>query len=388
LTSQSRASGSLWTVPFDVDRLEVQEAAPLPVLPSVAATGGVNTVFDVSDNGTLVYLSASTLSSPERQLVWVDRAGKEEVIPAPPKPYVYPRLSPDGTRIAVDVREQENDIWVWDLVRRGFTRVTTHSGLDRAPLWLNGEQIVHSAMMSGNPSLFLQRSDGTGRPEQLAIGGSTAQFPLSLSPDGKRVVFLSANAQGNDLMMLQLDRPASTKVADAASATTPGGYTSSLRDVQLLVDDAGAQANGVISPDGRWFAYQSSESGTFEIYVRPFADTKAGIRQTVSNDGGSQPRWSPDGRELFYVSLRNNAMMGVRISGGDTWSAGTPEKLFDASRYSLGPVYPYFNYDLAKDGRFLLTKPLGASASEPESSASLVVVQNWFEELKRLVPPN
>ena len=140
-----------------------------------------------------------------------------------------------------------------------------------------------------------------------------------------------------------------------------------------------------ISPDGRWLAYQSNESGNWDIYVRPFAD-RNGERSIVSTAGGTQPRWSRDGRELHYVSSRNE-MMRLQVGSGATWSPGMPEVLFDARQYFLGTVLgsPYFMYDVAKDQRFLMIKP--ASGSNPlDTNANLVVVLNWFEELKRLVP--
>jgi serine/threonine-protein kinase len=152
------------------------------------------------------------------------------------------------------------------------------------------------------------------------------------------------------------------------------------------VKTADGETNGAISPDGRWLAYQSNESGNFDIYVRPFRDLERGARATVSTAGGTQPRWAPNGRELFYLSPRNE-MMSVRVGSGDTWSATTPEKLFDATAYFIGGTgNPFFNYDVAKDGRFLMMKPIAGATTEGNTTANLVVVQNWTEELKRLVP--
>jgi len=380
------AGDSLWAVPFDLDRLEVKESTPTRVLAGVSSSQGTSGVFDVAGDGTLVYLPRAAIASPERQLVWIDRQGKEEIIPATPKPYAYPRISPDSARIAVDIREQENDIWTWDLSRRGFTRVTTDPNQDRDALWLDAEHIIYSSMIAGNPSLFLQRADGIGAPEQLSTPGGAGQFPTSLSPDKQQVVFIQST-NGNDLMLMHLDRPASRPAA--ASSTTADAskhFSTSLRDIQPLVSEDGAQVNGVISPDGRWLAYQSNESGRFDIYVRAFPDVNSGIRHTVSNNGGTQPRWSRDGRELFYADLGTNVMMSVRVGPGSTWSAGTPEKLFDATKYAIGTNNPYLNYDVAKDGRFLMVKPTRDSITDTEAPASLVVEQNWFEELKRLVP--
>jgi serine/threonine-protein kinase len=142
--------------------------------------------------------------------------------------------------------------------------------------------------------------------------------------------------------------------------------------------------NGVISPDGRWLAYQSNESGNWDIYVRPLRDLERGARSTVSTGGGTQPRWSRNGQELFYLSPRNE-MMSVRVSSGEAWSSGKPMPLFDASSFFVGGTgSPFFSYDVAKDGRFLMIKPK-AGATTDAQSINLIVVQHWFEELKRLV---
>jgi hypothetical protein len=133
-------------------------------------------------------------------------------------------------------------------------------------------------------------------------------------------------------------------------------------------------------------AYQSSESGNWDIYVRPFRDLEHGVRSTVSTGGGTQPRWAPNGRELYYLSPRNE-MMRVSVGTGDRWSSGIPEKLFDAGAYfNGGQGNPYFNYDIAKDGRFLMIKPVGGATPEGSTAANVMVVEHWFEELKRLVP--
>ena len=173
---------------------------------------------------------------------------------------------------------------------------------------------------------------------------------------------------------------------DVMSLRLDSQPTTSPRQLQPLVKTASGEANGAISPDGRWLAYQSSESGNWDIYVQPLHDLEHGARFTVSTGGGTQPRWAANSRELFYLSPRSE-MMRVPIVAGDTWSAGKPERLFDASGYFLGgSANPYFNYDIAKDGRFLMIKPVAGSSPEGTATANLVVVQNWTEEVKRLVP--
>ena len=377
------ADNSLRAVRFDLDRLEVRGSA-VPVTASVNVIGALAGDFDVSDDGTLVYIAQSASAAAERVLTWVDRQGKEDPISAAPRAYLYPRISPDGTRLALDVRDQELDIWVWDVERRNATRVTKDPGLDRAPVWsLDGQFVFFSSTREGTPMIFRQRADGTGAAERLTQS-SLAQHPASLSPDGTELLFQQGPLAENDLMALRLDpsAPAGTTVSLLPSNSQ---VVSSNSNVRPLVKTADAEANGVISPDGRWLAYQSNESGNSDIYVRPMRDLERGARFTVSTGGGAQPRWARNGRELFYLSPQNE-MMGVQVGSGDTWSSSAPVKLFDASAYYTGgTTNPYVNYDVAKDGRFLMIKPKG-TADEGAPSTNLIVVQNWFEELKRLVP--
>ena len=370
------ADNSLRAVRFNLSRLDIQGSA-VPVLPSLATVGGIVGEYDVSDDGTLVYLASGlSANNAGRTLTWVNRQGKEEPIPAPPKVYLYPRISPDGTRVAVDVREQENDIWVWDLARRNMTRVTKDPGLDRTPVWAaDGEYLYFSSTRDGSALVYRQRADGTGAAERMTeTGNGPNQFPLSLSPEGTQlIVEVAAGGTASaerDLMSLRVDSP----------------QASSTRALQPLVKTANGEANGAISPDGRWLAYQSSESGNWDIYVQSVRDLEHGVRSTVSTAGGTQPRWAPNGRELFYLSPRNE-MMRVSVGNGDRWSSGTPEKIFDAGAYFTGGQgNPYFNYDIAKDGRFLMIKPVAGTTPEGNTTANLIVVQHWFEELKRLVP--
>ncbi|HKE82862.1 MAG TPA: protein kinase [Vicinamibacterales bacterium] len=375
------AAGSLRAVPFDLDRLEVKGDS-VPVIASVATILGTGGLFDVADDGTLVYSQQTETTPLARTLAWVDRHGKEEAISAPPRAYQYPRISPEGARLALDVRQDENDIWVWDLVRKGLTRVTNDPGLDRAPIWSrDGEFIYYSAQQSSAGSVYRQRADGTGSAERLAQS-NFAQLPISLSPKGDQLLLQQGTGgiANNDLMILPLapptpsSAPADQKNGSAAAVARP------------LVKTPKGEANAMISPDGRWLAYQTDDSGNWDIYVRPFPDVDSGPRVTVSNEGGTQPRWSPDGRELFYLSARNE-MMSVRVGTGATWSSDTPQKLFDAKAYFIGGVgAPYYNYDVATDGRFLMIKPVADAASEANTTANLIVVQHWFEELKQLVP--
>jgi eukaryotic-like serine/threonine-protein kinase len=245
----------------------------------------------------------------------------EEPIPAPPRAYLYPRISPDGTRLAMDVREQDNDIWVWDLGHRNAIRVTKGPSTDRTPVWTaDGQSLFFSSDADSTPMIYRQRADGTGEPERVTQSSIT-QFPLSLSADGALLVFHqgAGGAQGGALMALQLDVPARGSRPPTA-ATANAADASATARVRAQVKTTNGEDNGDISPDGRWLVYQSNESGAWDIYVRPMRDLERGARVIVSTGGGMQPRWSRNGRELFYISPRNE-MMSVPVASGDNWSA-------------------------------------------------------------------
>jgi serine/threonine protein kinase/Tol biopolymer transport system component len=348
--------GALRAVRFDADRLEVL-GAPAPVVEQVTTmpTGAAN--YALADNGTLVYLTGGVSRQVARNsLVWVTRQGREEKIPtAPERAYLYPRLSPDGTRIALDVRDQEEDIWVWDFGQKLLTRLTFDRGSDQYPVWTpDGRRIIFGSARAGTANLYSQLSDGTGKPERLTTSVKL-QHPQSISPDGVRIVYREeGGATGVDLMAL------------VQNGERPG---------EPLVVTPAAELNAEVSPNGRWLAYESNESGQHEIYVRPFPQVDGG-RWQISTAGGTHPLWSRNGRELFFLDP-NHALFAVAVQTTGAFSTGNPRKLLD-SRYIVGPGR---TYDVSLDGqRFLMIKsPL---AEQTAASGRIVVVLNWFEELK------
>jgi serine/threonine-protein kinase len=360
------AGSTLRAVAFDAERLEVQ-GTPTVVLPQVATTPMGTAQFDIARDGALVYMPTGSGAYAGRRLVWVDRQGREEPVRgAPARAYVNPRLSPDGTRLALAIRDQENDVWTWDFARETLTRVTFEPGLDGSPVWMpDGRRIIFASggapTQNGAPvSLFRRSADGTGNAERLT-DSPLLLMPSSLSPDGNSLVAWRSSTGAGDLMLITLNE----------------------RRVQPLATTPFRERNGEVSPDGRWLAYDSNLSGETQVYVRPFPDFSGGQWQ-VSTDGGSQPAWARDGRELFYVAL-DGGLRSVRVSRDATWVAGTPTKLFD-QRYYFGTSAEYGRtYDVAADGRFLMIKDAAPDAVAP---TNIVVVQNWFEELKRLVPSN
>ena len=318
---------------------------------------------------------AGGLISASRTLVWVDRRGGEEVLATPPRGYSNPPLSPDGTQMAIDIRDEELDIWLWNFARETLTRLTFDPGFDRFPVWSpDGRRIAFSSVRDGSQgNLFWQAADGSGPVERLADQSDRQLFPTAFSSDGTAIlIFGTAGGGGttiddDDISIIPLD-------ADAA-----GG--SGTNDVRPLLATTFGEMNGDLSPDGRWLAYQSNESGQNEIYVRQFPDVDAG-RWQVSTGGGTQPLRARSGRELFYRNAA--ALMAVPVETGPSFAAGNAELLFEGQdAVSLGAR----TYDVSPDGeRFLMVKEV-ATENTP-TPPHFILVQNWFEELNRLVPAN
>ena len=365
--------GTVFAVAFDVTTLAVTAGA-VPLVEDVAQQN-VAAHFAISSQGALVYVPRDAVRGgrPQRRLVWVDRQGREDPINAPPRAYFYPRLSPDGTRVAFDVRDQESDIWIWDLARETLTRLTLGATFEQYGVWTpDGRAVIFSSSQFGGPSaprsLFRQASDGTGTVEQLTQG-AVAQFASAVTPDGTAVIFREetpprklGTRPGSDLLLVPL-----------------GGD----HRPRPLLRTAFDELNAEVSPDGHWLAYQSNESGRHEIYVRPFPNVDAGRRQ-ISTSGGTQPLWARNGRELFYVSM--GALMRVPLTIGSTIEAGTPTKLLDAPDRLSSPSALGRMYDVSPDGRRFLMIKESSTSDEPAGLARIIFVQNWFEELKRRVP--
>jgi serine/threonine-protein kinase len=355
------AAGTLRAVPFDLATFETR-GTPVPVIPAVVTTaaGGVDAV--VAGDGTLAYVSGGVAGKP-RTLVWVDRQGRETAIPAPPRAYVLPRLSPDGTRIAVNAQDQERDIWAWDLGRTTLTRATFDPAGDTYPVWTpDGRRLIVSSERAGARNLFWQAVDGTGTVERLSESPNV-QNASAVSPDGHLLIFTEfAPKTGEDVMQMALD---------------------GTRRVTPLVQSPFAERNGVVSPDGRWLAYEANDSGRVEISVRPFPEVNSG-RWQVSTAGGTRPLWAPSGQELFYVAP-TGALMRVGVERAPSWAATTPTLLLKEGYFSSPGDFLGRTYDIAPDGqRFLMIKEGGGS--EQTAAPQLIVVQHWLEELKRLVP--
>ena len=318
--------------------------------------------FSFSETGSLVYVDGFE-NEIARTLVWVDREGRGESLAAEPRAYTYPRISPDGTRVALDIRDQEQDIWIWDFARETLTRLTFDAGRDLYPLWTpDGRRIVFGSGVSsgGAANLFWKAADGTGAAEQLT-DSPIHQVPQSISPDGKQLVYRETTVKsGNDLRVLSLEGERSSEALQATAFN---------------------ELNAEVSPDGRWLAYQSNESGQGEIYVRTFPNVNEG-RWQISTGGGTRPLWGPVGSELFYLA-RGGRLMVVPVQTDPSFTAGRAEILFEEPYYVEASIAGRA-YDISPDGRrFLMIKESEEDTSVP---MSMTVVLNWFEELERLVP--
>ena len=345
---------TLQAVAFDPVRLEIR-GTPVAVLQRLVVTPIGSGHFDVAADGTLAYLDGETpdpVMAGARTLVWVDRQGRQEPLAAPPRPYGQPRISPDETLVATTINDRQNDIWLWDVARRMLTRLTTGPTTKFFPVWMpDGQRLIFSYPGAG---LYWQRIDGTGAVERL--GANSIGLASSVTKDGSQVIFAPG---ARDLMLMTLE----------TGRVTP------------LIQTPATERNGVVSPDGRWLAYESDSSGGFEIYVTPFPKAGEGQRR-ISTDGGTRPLWARNGHELFYVAPAG-AIMSARVDvRGGAFSAGTPEKVVEGP-YATGAPASGRNYDVSSDGRrFLMVRQAPATQAGPQ----LVVVQNWAAELERLVP--
>ena len=345
------AAESLMAIGFDPTRLETR-GSPVPVIaqPLTTVAGALDAV--VAGNGTLAYVSGGAVESA---LVWVDRQRRETPITVLRGLYFYPRIAPDGTRVAFYKADPEFDVWLWDFAGTTLRRVTSDPGNDVNPVWTpDSNRLIFASERGGTRNLFSQAADGTGTAERLTESPN-AQNPTAVTLDGTRLIFTeTAPTTGDDVMQLQLD---------GTHRVTP------------LVQTPFTERNGTVSPDGRWLAYEANDSGQLEIYVRPFPAVRGGL-WPVSIGGGTSPRWAPGGRELFYVTL-SGTLMRVGVERSQTWVATVPAML---SKEGFVP------FDISPDGqRFLISKP-SRGPDHDTSPTSIVVVQNWLEELKQRVP--
>jgi len=359
----ARADGLLVAVPFDQDRLEVTGPA-VPVITGVATEAGYIVNFDVSDVGTLVYFAGELREVKETvRPVWVTRGGVATPVDSG---WTFDRpfnggmsLSPDGRRLALAIAGQPtSDIWIKQLDHGPLSRLTVGDFVKYRPTWSPDGKTVAYFVDPGNnnASIYERRADFSDTAKRL-LGSDRAVAEALWSPDGHWMV-VRTTLPSRDLFAFQ-----------------PGVDTSLTPVVTSPQFDERA---ATLSPDGRWIAYESDETGRDEIYVRPFPRAESGGRWQISSAGGDEPLWSHSDREIFYRAA-SGEMMAVPVTTTPAFTPGTPHALFPAGKYAHGPSYRA--YDVSPDDRrFLMLSP--ASDSVTATPTRLVVVENWLEELR------
>ena len=380
--------GALFAAPMDMKRLELTGAAS-PVLEDVSNSVGTGAAhFDFSRSGTFVYIPGKAWPQ-NRSLFWMDESGHLTALgTAPPREYQAIRVSPDGTLLALVVSESSRKhLWVYEWARERLYRLTFFSGNSENPVWTpDSKHVVFSTdAQTPGPGIYWIRADGAGEPQRLLEGGNL--IPRSFLPGGHRLAYDSPGVGiGNSASW--------TLPLDAADPDHP-----KVGKPETFVASMGARPT--FSPDGRWVAYMTSESGTPQIYVRPFPATEgrwlvssggstqgAGFTGPSSGEGGFYAFWSPKGRELFYTNLEGRVMVVSYVARGGTFSASQP-RLWSPRR--LGPSGGFSgaspsNIDLAPDGkRFAVILPTGQD-TEPQPQTHVVFLLNFFDELRRREP--
>ena len=364
-------SGTLVAAPFDLSAGAVSGGALTMLGDVMQAANMTNEVVDsgagqfaVSASGALMYIGGGIFPDREKTIVSSDRQGRVQVLPIEPRPFFAPLLSPDGTRLVVWTQGLDRNVWTYDLARGTLTRLTTE-GRNHRGIWTpDGKRITFAGSDHGGYSLFWMPADGSGRRERLTPEqDTTIGSPSTWSPDGQTLLSMGRPTEdvAGDTMIMALalngDRRPRAVLESKFSVTYPE-----------------------FSPDGRWLAYVSGESGRSEVYVQPYPGP--GPRRQVSINGGTAPAWSRNGRELFYTSGTTGQirMMTVPITLAP-FTFGTPRMLFEGT-FSLQATTR--GYDVTADGqRFFLTQ---SKERPPVRPTHLVLVQNWLEELKQRVP--
>ena len=372
--AESRFRASLRAVRFDPVRVEVVGESAT-VVEDVRVGTSPSVGYSVSRRGDLVFIPGGGLIAPPtmRTLTWVNRNGQETAIAAPPRTYATVRLSPDGTRVALDVRDQTMDVWIWDLSRQTLSPLNRHPAQDLSPIWTpDGKRVIWTSTRGGgNPNLYWQAADGTGEAERLSVHANN-QFPTSVTPDGGILTIFGASGTSENAMDL---------------------FTIALKDsarkMEPLLSATGMDFGAEVSPDGKWLAYHSNISGEFQVYVRPFPNVQDG-RSQISTAGGTRAAWSRNGRELFYLDGEGMlTSVAVPAAPGSTFSPGPPVKILNKSYHAGASILglDLRAYDVSPDGqRFLMIKEPDSAPPTSPAAVNIVVVLNWIEELKDRLP--
>jgi eukaryotic-like serine/threonine-protein kinase len=361
--------GSLLALTFDERNLEPR-GDPIPVAERVGSAF-LSATFSVSPSGVLAYRAGEALPWLSR-LSWFDRQGKQLSNVGEPGSYSYTdlALSPDGTHLAaarVDAKlaGTEVGIWLLDLLRGGSTRFTFDLSPDSAPVWSpDGRRVAFAAGRAGGTGIYQKAANGAGKEQALVGATGEPKLPNDWSRDGRFLLYTQRNPRSHaDLYVLPL-----------ADNGTPSNTATPFANTEF------GEEQGRFSPDVHWIAYASDESGRSEIYIQPFpAPENGGSKTSISRDGGIQPRWRRDGKELFYFSL-DGKLMAADITQEPSFRASVPRALFQLPVGQIGhneQAVRVFAWDVAPDGKRVLVDT-GTTSSEP-----ITVVLNWTAELKK-----
>ena len=342
----------LMAQPFDARRFLLSgDAFPIAEQIQTTGTNPPYGVFSASENGVLAYQKGT--ASTDSQLVWVDRRGKQIGVLGEPARYSDVELSPDGKRAAVSMSDgKQRDIWLLDVARGLKARFTFDPGDEVLPIWSpDGSRLVYGSRRKGHLDLYQKSSSGVGT-EELLLEDKLDKSPSSWSPDGRFILYESfGGSTGGDVFVLPLF-----------------GERKPYPFVQTQFNDIPVQ----FSPDGRWVAYNSNESGKYEVYVVPFPEISG--KWQISTSGGTYPRWSHNGAEIFYVAPDNKLMAAAVNGKGANFETGVVKPLFEVQA-----ARATFSYDVSADGqRFLIN-----TAPDHTESAPITVVLNWAAGLKK-----
>jgi len=352
------SKGTLYAAPFDSKSLTMS-GQPGPVIEGVLfepSNGGVH--MAISRDGTLIFNSEEAFAQ-NKLLVWADRDGTTTPIDTIERDISVVSISPDGARLALQILPEgqtSDDIWTYEIERQVLSRLTFGEADEMQPVWSpDGQRIVYTSTNAASaPNLFIQNADGSDQPTRLTTN-NFAQFPTDWSPDGDFVLFHEQKGKGWDLAVLDMtqDPPAT----------------------RTLFETPFNELHAAFSPNGKWIAYASNESGQYEVYVRAFPGP--GGRWQVSTAGGGHPVWAPDGTEIFYLDDRKVMSVPV-VTESEAFSVGRPKELF-----APGPDGDFFytRIDIMSDGkRFVMLQNTGNAAQR--ELHELTFVFNWFEELR------
>jgi dipeptidyl aminopeptidase/acylaminoacyl peptidase len=358
--------GALFAAPFDLATLAVTGPA-VPVVPGVMSNiNNGSAQVEVSHRGTLVYVPGgeNALAAP---LDWLTRDGKTTPLRPTPANWTGVQIAPDGRRLAFSLFSVSNqDVWTYDVARDALTKLTFGSGGNRNPVWTpDGRRLVYASSRLGAANLWWQRADGSGAATQLTTGGNN-QYPGSWDPSGRFLAFSETRPQtGNDVLILHLE-------GDEESGWKPGEPT-------VFLNGPSTEQQPRFSPDGRWLAYQSNESGTFEIYVRPFPGP-GGAKTPISTGGGTNAVWSRQ-HELLYLAPDGRIMMVPYTAAGEAFQAERPRLWSETPirvRQSDGA-----SFDLDRDGKRVVMAPVTQATAGP---THVTLIFNFFDELRRVAP--